>query len=419
MGLFGAITGSNKVEQKNKLLSSVKNVKHNIDIDKYTTLVEKEDSSFVIVGIDKITALNEPLGKLEYSIKADSKFILLFDNKIGIIKLNILRTSSTDISYVDFQEIDKMYIETLTSTKKTTKKTTNGLGGIGFIGVGNDRKVTKTTTRSEEYEGTALGIKLKKKEGKWLAKTIGIVFQEPTDAIKLQSKIEEEIQNFNSKKSTDNNLNTNTEIHVDDSTQSKNLTNNIQDTTNTTASIQADTLTPPSDEKILCSADGIFLTENRFIVNNDSYLISDIKSVEIKKSANLLSYVSAGLLLTGFYFGSFSTQIGIGLIVVAVLIFLVNKKPLNIILNLKSSGKKSVLKDTNKEAILGFVDGINKAIKKSKEIKYPPEKQSLIDEMTKKGYSFNDKFDTFTANNSPASCKLLYENGIYTVSEPA
>jgi len=411
MGLLGAITGSNKVEQKNKLLSSIKNVKYSIDIDKYTTLVEKEDSSFVIVGIDKITALNEPLGKLEYSIKADSKFILLFDNRIGIIKLNILRTSSTDISYLNFQEIDKMYIETLTSTKKTTKKTTNGLGGIGFIGVGNDRRVTKTTTSSEEYEGTALGIKLKKREGKWLAKTISIVFQEPTDAIKLQSKIEVSIQDFNSKKSTDNNLNT----YQDNLTQSK-------ESTNTTASIQTDTFAPPSDEKILCSAEGIFLTENKFIVNNDSYLISDIISVEIKKSANLLSYITNGLFLAGFFtffMRSFSTEIGIGLLILAVLIFLVNKKPLSIVLNLKSSGKKSVLKDTNKEAVFGFVDGIKQAIKKNKEIKYPPEKQSLIDEMTKKGYYFNDKFDTFTANNSPVSCKLLYENGIYTVSEPA
>ena len=107
MGFFGAITGSNKVEQKNKLLSSIKNVKNSIDVDKYTTLVEKEDSSFVIAGIDKITTLNEPLGKLQYSIKADSKFILLFDNKIGIIKLNILRTSSTDISYVNLKKLIK------------------------------------------------------------------------------------------------------------------------------------------------------------------------------------------------------------------------------------------------------------------------------------------------------------------------
>ena len=46
------------------------------------------------------------------------------------------------------------------------------------------------------------------------------------------------------------------------------------------------------------------------------------------------------------------------------------------------------------------------------------QKQSIIDEMKDKGYSFNDRLNLFTAYSSPASCKLLFENGQYTVSDP-
>ena len=50
---------------------------------------------------------------------------------------------------------------------------------------------------------------------------------------------------------------------------------------------------------------------------------------------------------------------------------------------------------------------------------YSVEKQNIIDEMKVKGFSFNHKKDIFNAHSSPASCKLLFENGQYMVSDPA
>ena len=132
-------------------------------------------------------------------------------------------------------------------------------------------------------------------------------------------------------------------------------------------------------EKIICSANGIILTEKQFIVEDKTYLISDIILAKMKKPitmiiAQLIILIVAYIIGKDFYemgvytdgYGYNTNQILymmlMGLMGI-VLLFLTRKRVL--LLDLKSAGVKKVLVDRNVEAISGFVDSINKLVKKN------------------------------------------------------
>ena len=195
------IISSQKNSQKEKvqLLSSIKNIKNKFEINKLTTFVEKEDGNYAIVGKDSIIELDSNLaGTMVYNCTSNNSFVIVFKNKIGIIKIKNFMTSSTDIYYINSENIETLDIETIYKQKIETKKSgsrvlrasagaalTGSLTGAALGAM----SVSKQTIQSEEYAGTKLSIFLKKINGDWFAKKDEIIFIEPTDAIKLEAEI--------------------------------------------------------------------------------------------------------------------------------------------------------------------------------------------------------------------------------------
>ncbi|WP_321778605.1 DUF6232 family protein [Sulfurimonas sp.] len=114
-------------------------------------------------------------------------------------------------------------------------------------------------------------------------------------------------------------------------------------------------------EKVFCTADGIKVTSNRFIVENSTYSISNISSVKIGSESSIGIIVSIIIFIGGLFSLSFITELGIGLIILAIIIFISSSKKYTVIVS-TNSGEVKALTDKNKEAIVGIVEAINKAI---------------------------------------------------------
>lgn len=184
-----------KVQQMEKMLYSIPEIKRKIAVDKYTILIEKEDLSYALVGIDRVSNLDNSLnGSIVYHAKGREDFTILFNKKIGIVNLKWTMKSSLDIKYIDLTSVEDVGIRTIYRETTDTKKQKKGMNLVGHAtgGVlGTHNKTVITNTTSEHYDGTAVDLKLHKKEGQWFSRTESIVFQEETDAVKLKNQIKE------------------------------------------------------------------------------------------------------------------------------------------------------------------------------------------------------------------------------------
>jgi len=128
-------------------------------------------------------------------------------------------------------------------------------------------------------------------------------------------------------------------------------------------------------EKIICSADGIILTEKEFIIEDKTYLVSDIISAKMKRPTSLVLNHVITLIVSVFSLPTIYEKAshghtdmyiayGVTLAIILYQIFLFMSKQRVLILDLRSSGVKKVLQDDNKEAISGFTDAINKLVSK-------------------------------------------------------
>ncbi len=202
---WAVISSQNKKEQqKDELLESIENIKTKTTINKLTTFIEKEDGSYAIVGKDSIVDIDSGLnGTLTYHCMSNSSFVLVFKDKIGIVAIKNFMTSSDKIYYINYDAIKEIHLQTLINEKEETKESGSRLlrGGIGGAVTGSFSgaalgalSVSKTTVKSEEYAGTKVCISLKKVKGDWFAKSDGIVFYEPSDAVRLEMEIKEHME---------------------------------------------------------------------------------------------------------------------------------------------------------------------------------------------------------------------------------
>jgi len=128
-------------------------------------------------------------------------------------------------------------------------------------------------------------------------------------------------------------------------------------------------------EKIICSADGIILTEKEFIIEDKTYLVSDIISAKMKRPTSLVLNHVITLIVSVFSLPAIYEKVsrghtdiytayGVTLAIILYQIFLFMSKQRVLILDLKSEGVKNVLQDDSKKAISAFTDAINKLVSK-------------------------------------------------------
>lgn len=125
------------------------------------------------------------------------------------------------------------------------------------------------------------------------------------------------------------------------------------------------------------------MTENEFIADGNTYLISDIESATVKKPSIALSIINIALALIGAlmlftsvyllatvpphgYYGQpmhVAPYIGLFLIFLSLVTYRFRNKYYYIVLNLNSKEKKKVLKTKGKEIIFEIASSLNKIIK--------------------------------------------------------
>lgn len=124
---------------------------------------------------------------------------------------------------------------------------------------------------------------------------------------------------------------------------------------------QENTKIKSKEEKVFCTADGIKVTSNRFIVGSNTYSVSNISSVKIGSESAIGKIISILVFIFGVILTTVSPIIGIPVFIISIIIFIMSGKTYSVVIS-TNSGESTALKDKNKEAIVGIVEAINKAI---------------------------------------------------------